>query len=305
MKKTNSILAILALICLMTFTQCTDTVVTEDATVIAIPVEYATVSINDIAEYVTFNGVTQYAKKENIRSHITGYISSMNFNLGQQISKGQTFAWVRTKEQDALEGLSNIDASFIKIYQPNSIRSNGNGVITLLNITKDDYVAEGDILAIVSQPNSLVIQVNIPYQYHNFVKIGGICEVILPGGNVIKARISGELPVIDPVAQSQSFLIALPKENLPENLNVGVRIILKENKTAMVVPHKAIQTNELLTEFWIMKLVGDTLAIKTSVEILIQNDSLVEIRSSSISVDDKVITKGSYQLQDSTIVKIK
>jgi multidrug efflux pump subunit AcrA (membrane-fusion protein) len=304
MKMTKNKINVIALFCLSIFTQCSESVVIENPSALAIPVEYAAVSRSDIKEYITFNGVTQYAKKENIRSHITGYISSMNFNLGDRITKNETFALIRTKEQDALGDLFKIDSSLLKTSQPNRIKSNGNGIISFLNITKNDYVAEGDILATVSQPNSLVIQVNIPFEYHDFIKIGGRCEVILPNGKAITAVISGELPVIDPVAQTQAFLINLPNVNLPENLNVGVRIILKENKNALVVPKKAIQTDELLTSFWVMKLQGDTLAIRTKVDILIQNDSLFEIKSNRISIGDKVVTKGSYQLQDSTRVKI-
>lgn len=291
--------------CIFLFTQCSEPTAAEKTSIVSIPVDYAEVVRSDIKEYATFNGVTQYSKKENIRSQMTGFISSMNFSLGQNINKNQTFAYVRTKEQDALSGFSEIDSVFAKTSKPNSIKSNGSGIITTLNITQNDYVAEGDILAVVSQPKSLVIQVNIPFEYHDFIKIGGNCEVILPSGKIISAKISGELPVIDPVAQSQAFLIELPNENLPENLNVGVRIVLKENKNAVVVPHKSIQTDELLTEFWVMKLVGDSLAIKTPVQLLIQNDSIVEIKSDLISIGDKVITIGSYQLQDSTSVSIK
>lgn len=300
----NNKLIILAFLFLSIFTQCSEIVISEVSEITAIPVECAAVSKHDIKEYITFNGVSQYSKKGNIRSHLTGYISSMNFELGQKINKNQIFASVRTKEQDALDELLSIDSSLTQLAKPNTIKSNGDGVITTLNITKDDYVAEGDILAIVSQPNSLVIQVNIPFEYHDFIRVGKICEIILSNGDIIKAKISEEIPVIDLVTQSQAFLIDLPRNNLPENLNVSVRITLKEKKNAVVVPHEAIQTDELLKEFWVMKLIGDSLAIKTPIEILIQNDSLVEIKSSLISKGDKVITRGSYQLQDSTIVKI-
>ena len=37
-----------------------------------IAVSVVKVQQNDIKEYLTFNGVTQYQKKENIRSNVTG-----------------------------------------------------------------------------------------------------------------------------------------------------------------------------------------------------------------------------------------
>ena len=127
---------------------------------------------NDIKEYLTFNGVTQYQKKENIRSNVTGYISWMKYKIGDNIRNGQTFASVRTKEQDALKEAVKIDSSLGKFISPITVRSNATGVITTLNITTNDYVAEGDILATVVQPKSLVIQVNVPFEYEDTVQIG-------------------------------------------------------------------------------------------------------------------------------------
>ncbi|WP_445733644.1 efflux RND transporter periplasmic adaptor subunit [Mariniflexile sp.] len=260
---------------------------------------------NDIKEYLMFNGVTQYQKKENIRSNVTGYISRMKFKIGDDIRIGQSFASVRTKEQDALKEAVKIDSSLSKFVSPITVRSNATGVLTVLNITSNDYVAEGDILATVVQPKSLVIRVNVPYEYEDAIQIGSSCEIILQNGEVLTAKVTGTLPTIDPVAQSQVFLIALPNANLPENLNVQVRTIYKEDATAMTIPKTALQTNELLSEFWVMKVVNDSLALKQKVLPLLKNDSLVQVKSEGLKVNDLVITEGAYQMQDSTIVSTK
>tara|TARA_R110002167_G_scaffold71590_6_gene201900 strand:+ start:66 stop:992 length:927 start_codon:yes stop_codon:yes gene_type:complete len=261
---------------------------------------------NVIREYLTFNGVTQYQKKENIRANVTGYISWSKYKIGDPIKMGQTFVSVRTKEQDALKEAVKIDSSLSKFIRPLSIQSNASGIITVLNITQNDYVAEGDILATVVQPQSLVVAVNVPYEYEDYISIGSICEIILQNGERITASITGTLPTIDPVAQSQTFLIALPNEALPENLNVQVRTIYREQNKALSIPKTALQTDELLTTFWVMKVVDDSLALKHYVKPGLQNDSLVQIVSESggLKIDDVVITEGAYQMQDSTIVSI-
>jgi len=270
-----------------------------------ISVSVAAVQQNDIKEYLTFNGVTQYQKKENIRSNVTGYISWMKYKIGENIRNGQTFASVRTKEQDALKEAVKIDSSLSKFVSPITIRSNATGVFTVLNITANDYVAEGDVLATVVQPKSLVIQVNVPYEYEDAVKIDSTCEIMLQNGEVLTAKVTGTLPTIDSVAQSQVFLIALPDANLPENLNVQVRTIYKEDTTAMTIPKTALQTNELLSDFWVLKIVNDSMALKQKVMPLLRNDSLVQVKSERLKVNDLVITEGGYQMQDSTIVSFK
>jgi biotin carboxyl carrier protein len=269
-----------------------------------ITVSVVKVQQNPIKEYLTFNGVTQYQKKENIRSNVTGYISYMPFKIGNHISAGQTFASLRTKEQDALKEAVKIDSSLAKFIGPIRISSNAKGIITVLNVTNNDYVAEGDVLATVVQPKTLVVQVNVPYEFEGVVKIGSVCEIVLQNGQTLTAKITGTLPTIDPAAQSQVFLIALPDESLPENLNVQVHTIYKEVTEAMTIPKKALQTNELLTDYWVMKVINDSLAIKEAVTPMLKNDSLVQISAKGLKLDDTVILEGAYQMQDSTIVSI-
>ncbi|HAI40175.1 MAG TPA: hypothetical protein DCM40_19830, partial [Maribacter sp.] len=95
---------------------------------------------------------------------------------------------------------------------------------------------------------------------------------------------------IDPVAQSQSFLIALPNEDLPENLNVQVRMVYREDAKAMAVPKTGVQTNELLTKYWVLKLTNDSMVIKHPVIPRLKNDSLVQIQSKGLQLGDKVVT---------------
>tara|TARA_R100001369_G_scaffold92896_1_gene141105 strand:+ start:130969 stop:131886 length:918 start_codon:yes stop_codon:yes gene_type:complete len=268
----------------------------------SINVETGFVKQNDIREYLTFNGVTQYQKKENIRANVTGYISRMNYKIGDGIKLGQIFATVRTKEQDALKDAVKIDSSLSKFISPIVIKSNVTGIITALNVSNNDYVAEGDLLAILVQPKSLVVQVNVPFEYEDYVAIGTLCEVILQNEETFIATITGELPTIDVTAQSQMFLISLPEKQLPENLNVQVRIVYKEALNALTIPKTALQTNELLTDYWVMKVVKDSLAIKQKVKPLLRTDSLVQIEAGDLKVNDVIITVGAYQMQDSTFV---
>lgn len=297
-KLRNSFIPVIIII----FWSCNNKVENTSEEKAAITVETTLVQQTDIKEYLTFNGVTKYQKKEDIRSNVTGYISRMNFKIGDKINNGQLFASVRTKEQDALKDAVKIDSSLSKFISPIVIRSNAAGIISELNITANDYIAEGDILVSIVQPKSLVVQVNVPYEYEDYVSIGTICEILLQNGETIIAKITGSLPSIDPVAQSQIFLIALPDSAIPENLNVQVRTVYREATNALSIPNSALQTNELLTDYWVMKVVQDSLAIKQLVTPLLRNDSLVQIERGLLKVNDVIITEGAYQMQDSTIV---
>lgn len=284
---------------------CKNKTTTETTKKIPITVKATLVEAHDLKEYLSFNGVTKYQKKENIRAGVTGYISRLNFKIGDAIKKHQVFASIRTKEQEALSEAVKIDSSLSKFTSPLRINSNSTGVISLLNVQENDYVSEGDILATISQPNSLVIEVNVPYEYETYFKMGTECDIILQNNQTITAKITGVLPIIDVIAQSQTFLIALPNQRLPENLNVIVKTIYKKSSQSISIPHEALQTNELMTDFWVMKITNDSLAIKTPVKPLLSNDSLVEVKSNNLKLNDWVVTEGSYQMQDSTLVSIQ
>ena len=53
-----------------------------------------------------------------------------------------------------------------------------------------------------------------------------------------------------------------------------------------------------------MKLVNDSLAVRVSVTVGSQNDSLKEIIS-GIGLNDKIIVQGAYRLADSSLVRIE
>lgn len=256
----------------------------------------------DIADYLQLNGVTLFQKKDNIRSNNTGYVTTMNFKVGDLIKSGETFCAIVTKEQQALKSIASNDSVLTKFQKPLPVFANGSGFITAINILQGDYVAEGDILALVSEPSSLVVVVNVPYEQHAYVSVGNNCEMILPDGKIINATISSMLPSVDAVSQSQSYLIRLPDQSLPENLNVTIRIPHKQNANTICVNSSVIQTDELQNEFWVMKLVNDSLAVKVPVQLGLHNDSLTEIISNNITRADKIINHGAYQLGDSSIV---
>ena len=73
----------------------------------------------------------------------------------------------------------------------------------------------------------------------------------------------------------------------------------------MTIPKKALQTNELLTEYWIFKVEKDSIAVKQNVTPLLENDSIIQISGSGIKLNDRIVLEGGYQMQDSTIISIR
>ena len=255
-------------------------------------------------DFIQLNGNTQFQKKSVIRANITGYITDMHWKQGNRISAGSLFCNIKTKEQDALKNIDAREPSLKQFQTPISVTSSSAGIITAVNYSKGDFVSEGDILATITDPASLVLAVNVPYEYHHEVYKGKDCTVQFPDGKVISATIQEEVPYIDSASQTQTYLIRFPGNSLlPENMNLIVHIPVKQHQQAIALPMEAIQADETQEEFWVMKLANDSLAVKVPVKVGSQHDSLREIIS-GVNINDRIIVKGAYGLSDSSSVNI-
>ena len=255
-------------------------------------------------DYIQLNGNTQFQKKLGVRATITGYLTAMKWKVGDNVTSGTEFCTIKTKEQAALNKIDNQDASLQKFQTPLKVMTSAAGFITAVNFIEGDFVNEGDVIATLTEPSSLVLIVNVPYEYHQYVYVGRTCEVRLPDGKIINSAITQIIPVVDANTQTQQFLIRLPNQKLPENMNLLVRIPMKQKQNALALPLEAIQTNETQDEFWVMKLVNDSLAVRVPITVGLQNDSLKEITSGALKMSDKIIVKGAYGMVDSSLVKV-
>ncbi len=262
-------------------------------------------STQGFSDYIELNGNTQFQKKLVVRANITGYIIAMPWKTGDHVSNGTLFCSIKTKEQDALKNIDVREPSLQQFQKPINVFANASGIFTAVNYSKGDFVNEGDILANITDPSSFVLVVNVPYEYHQVVYKGKSCSVKFPDGKIIEAKIQEEVPTVDAATQTQSYLIRFPANQLlPENLNLVVRIPLTQKANATALPLEAIQTNETQDEFWVMKLVNDSLAVKVPITVGLQKDSMREILT-GLGIMDKIVVKGAYGLGDSSLVKLQ
>ena len=70
------------------------------------------------------------------------------------------------------------------------------------------------------------------------------------------------------------------------------------------LPKSAVLANETQTEFWVMKLINDTLAVKISVTRGIETTDRIEILSPKFTARDRIVVTGNYGLADTAKVKV-
>ena len=270
------------------------------------PVTTTSVTIESIDETLDLRATSQFQKKVAIKSNTNGYIDNVTINIGDEVSLDQLLFTIKTKEASAIENQNNTKDTSLNFSGLLKIKAQKTGIITTLDHQKGDYVQDGDELGVISERSSLIFILEVPFELHSFVKVNDDCEIVLPDNQIIKGKISGVLPSVDAVAQTQSFVVKpLTDIKLPENLIAKIRIIKSTKEKATVLTKSALLADETQTEFWVMKLINDSTAIKVLVKKGIETNDKVEILEPQFSPDDKIIFTGNYGLADTAKVSIQ
>jgi multidrug efflux pump subunit AcrA (membrane-fusion protein) len=268
------------------------------------PVQVVHPARRTMTERLSLNGNTMFLKKEIIRSSFDGFVARAFRNIGDAVQPGTEMFRVKTKE------LAATDSATLRVGNrlfdgAVTIGAGSHGTVTEVDFHEGDYVTAGEQLAIVSNPSSLRIRLNVPYELASAVDGGGGCDIQLPNGAVLPGIIETSVPSVDPATQTQTFLITLRHyQALPENLNVIVTIAVRRTEDAITVPRTCIMTNVTQDEFWIMKLISDTTAVRIPIQTGIENDSVVQILSPLLGQTERVVVHGAYGLPDTANVEI-
>lgn len=272
---------------------------------IVVPVTVTHIDTNQIDDYEEVSGIVSYIVKTPVKSIITGYVTAVNIKTNDLISSGKILFAIKTKE--ALELGNDVNKLDSNLHFGNAlaIKSGTNGYVTAMNVEKGNYVQEGDILAVINDLESYGVVINIPFDLKDFIKINTSVLVYLPDGSTLSSTIKQFIPAVDMGSQMQSvFLKFDSKVNLPENLIVSVRIPKSEKKAMISLPKTAILSNEIETEYWTMKLINDSTAVKIPVQIGLKNQERVEIISPVFSTKEQFLTSGNFGVSDTLNIKI-
>ncbi len=269
------------------------------------PVTVTTVDQSALSDYIDLNATSVFQQKNYIKSNANGYIQQANAQPGHFVSKGQVLFTIKTKEAQAIGNTINALDTTLKFSGINKIKAPGPGYVSQLNHQSGDYVQDGEALATISDRSSFVFVMQMPYELRAYVKSGQGIQLTLPGGQAIKGTVASFMPSVDTVAQTQGVVIKVSSEQqIPENLVAKARIVKSEKSNTTSLPKSALLANETQTEFWVMKLINPTTAVKVPVTKGIESGDKVEILSPKFSAQDKIVITGNYGLADTAKVKI-
>lgn len=268
------------------------------------PVTVTNVDTAPLTEYIELNATSTFLLKSYVKANANGYIKSLNAVLGKHVTAGEGLFTLKTKEAESIgNSISKLDPSF-KFSGVNNIKATSTGYITQLNHQAGDYVQDGEQLAVISDENSFAFVLELPYELKKYVALDKHVDVVLPDSTHLDGIVASAMPTVDPVSQTQSMVIKVhAKEHLPENLIARVRIV-KGQTHNISVPKTAVLSNDVQSEFWVMKMIDSNTAVKVAIQRGIETNDKVEILAPTFNAGDKILTGGNYGLGDTAKVKI-
>ena len=270
-----------------------------------VPVTVTSVSDSSLVDYITLNAMSSFQQKNYVKSNTVGYIQKVNTQIGHYVDKGETVFTVKTKEAESIGNSVNILDTTFRFSGVNKIKAPEHGYISQLNHQVGDYVQDGEQLAVISDRGSFAFIMQLPYEMRANVKLGQDVQLTLPDDEKITGRIASFMPNVDTAAQTQGVVIKIDNNKaIPENLVARARLIRTQKNNTVSLPKSAVLTDETQTNFWIMKLINPTTAVKVPVTKGIEVGDRVEILSPKFSPQDKIVVTGNYGLADTAKVKI-
>lgn len=247
-----------------------------------------------IEKEIVLSATTVYQSKSVVSAPIPAFVAEVSVRPGTRVKSGQVLYRMESKEQHVLGNGSHT-----------SIKAECDGIVLDVQQQTGSYVAEGATLCTIAETGSLVFEINVPYEQQRYVYDGSRCTLELPDGTRLPATVHTPLATMNTVSQSERVIARAKMPFLPEGMNVkAVFTSGHSTENTLVLPKSAVQSDEMLTEYWVMKLSGDSTAVRVPVEVGNSNASAIEIKSAALSPQDRIVLTGGYGLEDGAEVTV-
>jgi len=250
----------------------------------------------DFQQKLFYYGYVKARKSAEIQSYSEGILKKIFVKNGRKVKKGtQLFA---------LEGSYKIKNEELGLQtetaEKDIIKTSPTAGYIQLRKLEGNAVGEGDILAVITDLDTLFVEVDIFERDLKFIKIGDDVTV----GKKENSR-NGKVYFIEPQKNTQTdtqkigiiFSQNEPPQFFPGDF-VQILFVLKNHPHSLAVPSLAVLQDEDET---VVIVKTDTGYQKRKIMTGIKNDKFTEVLS-GLKEDDIVVTNGAYELLNKNIV---
>ena len=296
------------------------------------------VSVREVPQTATYTSTVQAYVKNNIAPQMTGRITKINVEIGDNVTKGQVLAEMdRTSLLQAQLQLQNQEVEFERLkalYEAGGIsksdydavdlavkvaktqvenleentvlRSPVNGIVTARNYDAGDMYAMSAPIYTVEQIKPVKLLVGISESDYTKVKKGDSVEIAadaLPG-LTFYGKVGKVYPTIDP--STRTFTVEVVVDNNYSSLRPGmfarVTVDFGSNNN-VVIPDIAVVKQQGSGERFVYVLNADGTVTYTKVVLGRRMGTEYEVLE-GLSDGDKVVTGGQIRLKDGIKVTV-
>ena len=270
------------------------------------PVRVTHISTGILSDSLELTAVAAYLQNSFLKSTVAGYVRSVQVKPGDYVANGKALFTIQTKESAVIgKTIDDLDSGF-HFSGLISIRAGGHGFVSQLNHQPGDYVQDGEQLAVISDRNSFVFLLNMPYEYREVVLNSRGIYLTLPDGTRLTGTLGTMFPTVDSVTQTQTVVIRVQSSRtIPQNLIARVHILRNEKAGAQMLPRAAVLSDEAQSAFWVMKMIDSNTAVRVPVIRGLELPDKIEIVSPVFTARDRIIVSGNYGLADSSKVHVE
>jgi membrane fusion protein (multidrug efflux system) len=270
-----------------------------------------------IADVLTVTGETAALRVLRLASPVSGRVTFLNVQAGDQLAADEVAARVMPAENEAaLHGFSMLERSGVlgarEIERARRLRRDlGARDIPLrapfAAVVADrlhnpgEQVAQGDVLLELFDPHSLYVVAQAPLE--KAAAIGAGMPVQVDGAS---SRATGQIAVVLTALQPQTVTVPLrislnePLEPPLLHAAVQCRITLARHTDALLIPRSALLTSTVAEQGTVMVAARDR-AERRSVQLGLRSQTDVEIVD-GLAAGDHVLVEGQYSLPDGTLI---
>ena len=265
-------------------------------------VEAVSFKSGTLSEEISLQAQSGYLVKNVILAPIDCYIQKAFILPGDKVKVGQVLYEIITKERKATENLKDTIYNNLGIIP---IRASNEGIVSSMWSQTDDFVTSGSQMCQISIVSSLAFTLQVPVEYNSLIKAGTPCQITFSDGNNVPGIIKNELGQMSLNGQTRQYLVKPSTQMfIPENLLAIVKITTQTTASTQILPVSCVLSDEMMQNFWVMKLINDSTAVKIDVKPGLKNKDEVEISEPIFSPADRILSQGNYGLSDTALVNV-
>lgn len=292
---------------------------------VSVDVRTAVIKKGYVEQTIQATGTTHIQREVQLRSSINGILVNFKYFNGDKIPKGTVIAQVRSKEaQAALQGAEVLLHSAQSEQQREeaqkaytlaeqssntvAITAPFDGILTTKEKNEMEVIGEGDMIANLVDPSSIVFVADVPITSLNLIRTGQQVHLKFSGtpAKIFEGTVHRIEPLMNPSDQTAhvNILFSPTADILMGSMFGEASIVTGENKGALLVPKRALLVDDENNLTSVMTAGSDSLAHRVIVRVTWQNDSLAAIAAPGISDGAYIIVEGQYGLPDSTKIRV-